>query len=1724
MSLLHVAPGNSNQEEQDARTANDVATTEDFDILGFPKDFREFQEMCDEIDSEWTVVENKKRSSTFKERVDEKIRSLELSQQCSDLDGLFECLSLDEYATSKESDRERFHKHCGGRKNRREERRREMRARLRKRNSRMAARKVKLDSVEPHSSPNEDEPNTSSNDFVEERNKMTRIATDTQGVPSNFELPDLLRSVSTFSQTQNFGEYSSHIEDWVSHLENIVILGYDMSKANSFTDIFMATVSYAKKYCNGKSIVMELYQIIDEVTTTCKEDPSQVDPHSWRDITGQDVIDKWELFKTNTIFKKISYLISAVMSLTVCTTKKIEWNVFGLQLVAVEAAKEQLMAVDVIDALIRTFVWMCDVGWRCMETQSLMPLLYSDARVQEYNENCDFVLAHSDAACAGNIDDLGAYEKKLDEVLMRTCKMKAVKNDGATALWLQKRYSELVAIKERLAAKRKNTDIRMAPLGFSLHGATSVGKTTLGKLTMNQSLAAMKYTNDDGVVDDDRILTLDMFDKYQSTYTSDILGVFMDDIGNAKPDFQKDSPHTSVIIKFFNNVAAQAIKAELNAKGVVFIDFKVGIVTTNKKDLDAHAYSNCPESILRRFYHVNVEVKEKYREAGSTMLNSAHPDLQAADTLAHDVWDLTIEKVHTFKNGSKEAYRFDVMEVDMPDGRKVRCEKLGLQDYLDVVIALSKKHKTIQDRLLEKSKRSAKAKYCDICSRLPQFCDCVEKEVVPHSLNIVSTIVQSAATHSLNRFYKKWTKPLTVAQWVVGFSPVRIMLTSSLEKVLDRELNRISPPVMVAFTPQWIFDTLVFQKLFSVWCESSAVYDIQRPLLIFTLFCTGLLGYGIVMHQHGHVAASIVLLWLGSVCGYFCQRMRVEHVKRAYLSKRDALSVHAKQLRDGYFPKGVLFAASLVVGVKLMSMWNNHRLKTNPQGFSPEEIDAQPGWFGFMMKQINWKSHSTVVGATPEHVQRTGLKNLGWANFTRSDGSKTACNIVYPQKGIVWYPLHVFYPSSDMTKQPADYVDVVVFRGKSRETSQFKFKAQLGHNSVFLDGLDMVATFVERCPDLKTNIEKFLPLKQTTGTSVCTMIVRDKEANVSHERVVVTHGDFGHKYLTMKGGCYSTTKAVTGSCMSMLITEEKNPIIAGFHIGGNSGKNYGVMMMVTQEQARSLREKLYSLPGIRGLANSTELPSTQYGIKILDSSEVHPNAKFFHEMPENVAIDVLGSTKLRTEMKSRVVPSILEKEARRLFDIKKHWGPPRLKPNWKAFNATLEYIIDPSDMFVPSELQRARKDWVNPIIAFAKDLNKKDSVRPLTDREMIMGVPGKRFLDAMPMNTSMGAPLFGPKSKYFFEVREGEMLIDRIPSPEVKVEMERCLACWERGERAYPVTCATLKDEATDVEKEKVRVFQAVAVAFGMYIRKWFLPIARVLSLCPELSESAVGINSFSKQWDDLMSHAEKFADDDRVVAWDYSKFDIRMNAQITYAALMCFIDIAEVCDYSEHDIKMMTSMVADIIHPLIDYNGTMIMAYNMNTSGNNITVNINGAANALYTRLGFFDACPEVENFRDAVALTTYGDDAKGSVAKQYRDRFNFKTYKAFLAKHGIKITEPDKSDHEGSDLHVDDADFLKRHSQYIPEIGCRIGKLSKESMYKPLCSNLQSKTETPQTVAISCVETYMHELFAHGREEYEKDQPKMVELCQNALHFVPPAVQYSFDSRVEMWHEKYS
>jgi flagellar biosynthesis GTPase FlhF len=1633
-----------------------------------------------------------------------------------------------------------------------------------------------------------------SKETIEQRNELARLAIETApqtqaSTPIDSNTWGKLLSSLSSARVSVGEEHQEEVDAWMGHIENIAILGYQLMRATTFIDCFVAVAAYAKMYIKNKSLVLELFQMINDLHTysmtgdvinedgAIQPEDKEIDTETPENVKwdADTWKEKWNLFKTNTVFTKMSFLITAAMSLTVCSIKEINWSPFGVKVISLQAAKKQVEAFDVIDAMVETFTWMAETGYEVVATKSLAPILYSDKKMAEYNDDFDWVTAHADAAFAGNVDDLSDFESKVDRALLKTISLKKEKPDAPTAVWLQARYSSLVRIKEKIVCKRRNTTMRFQPIGFSLFGGTGVGKTTLGKLTMNTALNAMGYSTSK-----DHQLTLDQFDQYQSTYTSDIEGVFLDDLANLKAEMASGTQIPSaVIIKFFNNVAAQAVKAELNEKGIVFINFKCGVVTTNVEDLDARAYSNCAASILRRLFHIKVRVKSKFCKPGGTSLDTDHPELQGAD-MTTDIWSIDIREAVAYTNrDGRDSYRFETITVKFDSGEKLYCKDLGLEDYLRVVVHLCKKHKRHQENLLKSNDKFEKQLYCphdiphpvcSICKVLPartiveakkklreqtlikkvaeqaafnETLQCIEcddenklemeddDEVQPESFEYIMQVVTNSAVKAVKRYVGKWLNPIGLVNSCLGYSPVSWLTERQLTKEMTQTLDDYGTPILVALTPECVFQTSVFQRCVNVWQNAAATRDLKWHSRIVSALTIPSAAYCIARRKPKALGCVLWFGWVGSMLMWSHWLKRKQIYRERYNSCRNALPSYVKSIRDQIKPSTALCAATVLLGVKLISMWNQNRIANltpdSVDNLSPENIDKSPGWFSHIVETLGLKFESNketttdtkenpIMSATTEQVSGKVSKNLFFAEYTRENGTGTNCGAFFPRKSVMVCPRHVLYEKANMNGTRTPRMTVTLHRHKN---AGGKFTVKVDNTSmVDIPDLDLIACYVPNCPDLPC-ADKFLVTEYPSGSTLARFVQRNSDYEIETENIRVKVEKTGHCYMNFLGGSYNCKISGKGSCMAPIIKEGKNPKILGFHAGGNN--SVGVMQTITLQQMEAAYAALEKLDGVVLSARSGIIPESQYERPVI-SGPVHKFAHVNNYTDEHF-VDVLGSTRVRRTQKSEVEKSILSDAVHEVTGVENIWGEPKMNPNWKAFNATLDKIVDPADMFWPEEMQRARNDWMEPLKPLMKTYAQKNVFRPLTEHEMVCGIDGVRFIDALPMNTSMGFPMYGKKHKHFPEVREGEKLITREIGPEVRKEMDRLLSCWKEGKRGYPVFSACLKDEPTKLTKDKVRVFTAAPVAFGLFIRKYFLMPSRFLSLYPREAELAVGINAMSPQWQTLMDFSEKFAKDgDGNFGMDYSAYDTRMNSQMTRDSMVSLIQLCEIGGYPKEDLEIMKMMIADFCHPLVEFNGTLLQFYNMNTSGNNITVQINCLGNSKYIRMCFYRLVRGEISFRKFVALITYGDDNKGSVAKQIRHLFNFFTVQKTLADIGVTITPPDKEAEGKAFFKLNELDFLKRNSVYHPDINMKVGALDPMSIYKSLHCNLKSEGATKKEVAIGCLEGASHEWWAHERETYEARMEELRKVA-DMVDLPVPALHYSFDERTNVWREKY-
>lgn len=1528
---------------------------------------------------------------------------------------------------------------------------------------------------------------------------------------------------------------SEECDALISTLESVAILGYQLMKADGYVSMVIALLGYMKMH-TSKSIIKTILAEVDRAVGA----PTEMEPNG---DSLQAASDYWELFKSNKAFKRISFLMAAAMSLSVCKTKKIEWSPFGFQVICLEAMQEQIKPTTLVDTLLSTFKWFYETGSLVIETKSLVPIMYSDQNVRKFHADVEYVLANSDTIINGNGSDVQEFSDLVETTLTAICAFKAAKTEGPSASWLQARYERVVQIKQLLHARRKSSQLKTSPYGLSITGSSGVGKSTLAKIFAKVAATAILKRYDPS-----KSITIDPEDPHQNTYTSDVEIVFIDDIGNGKAQFQKNSP-TNMIIKFFNNVAAQAIKAELNAKGVCYIDFKVGILTSNFKDFNVRSYTEKPEACLRRFDHVTPKIRPEFRKAGGVSLDVTK--IPECGGMLVDVWLLTIEECVVYETDQGvDTYKFVPYTFTNQFGELAVAKDIGLHDAMLCVAQNAKKHAKQQAALIERATDFESMEFCTQCC-LPakEMCKCLStveeseeeasasdgecsveeceptvelaKSMVPNS-SILKDIAQDAITDSFYSIFSGLNSQYLFWERVVGFSPIRRYATKQLTSELENWSTHMGSALYNHLVPDSVKNSYLVRGLRLQFDLSATYYDLSRWSIrvrnyvgLYFLYCWY---YGIDYSVYTTLLWAIVVLFTL----YLYQQCRMKAIRKEFLRRNDVLyranlEPNASKTSSFRPSKSVvpITGAAIAIGIALIGRWLSQRNEFETNSEKKKEIS----WMGLVMEQLKFSCNvpRACQTATTEQISATVKKSVAYATFTLPNGYKGTNSLVFMQKGIAMFPEHVFYDRGDPSREKFTRLSIHT-ELHDGPNGHMDFYADSANCVPFCDGSDLVLCNIERCPDA-FDFYKWLPTTLPKGSSMAVLAGRRLKQFFS-EPVNVTYMVTGHKHNSkMNGGEYNHATDYRGLCMTPVIVDGTSPCVVGFHIASDM-VSHGAMVTVTQSSYSATLDALRALPGVLVASRGELLPDSSYGIPIL-SGPAHPKSKFVG-LDHKSKCTVYGSVRLRRESRSTVSTSCISDYVSEATGVENQWGPPQMIPNWGAYNATLVHLMDPCLDFPPEAVQRAREDFLCPLLPLVEAYAKSNVLRPLVGKEIVLGVPGELRINPLDMSTSLGYPLSGPKEREFEEIREGEILVDRIPSERIQNEVSRLMACWEKGERAYPIVSACLKDEATPLCKSKVRVFFIAPVALSLSIRKYFLSILGFLSANKELSEQAVGTNCFGPGWDQLMSHVESFADDDLFVGWDYSKYDTRLSSQLTTASWLVLINIAEASGcYSSHDLLIMKAMVTDIVHPVIDYNGTLVSFTSVNTSGHNCTVDINGLANSVLNRLAYDDLIGLETPFRDNVAIMTYGDDLAGSVHPDYRD-FNFRTVKEFFAAHGIKITLPDKSDIICDFLNRKDLDFLKRSSNYIPEIDTRLGKLVEDSIFKSLHANLESKKVSRREVSASALVGAMHEWFAHGRDIYELRQDQMREVCERAGMKLN-AVEITFDDRAHHWLENY-
>lgn len=1471
------------------------------------------------------------------------------------------------------------------------------------------------------------------------------------------------------------------------------------------------------------------------------------DAPTWLKLLSQSMTN-WKLILTNPGFGKVSKLLSLLVTLGL-VEKDIKFDVGRMNVFSIGAQRQQATCVDLIDAVFETVRFFGEGAYACFSANSVRPLLFSSDEMGQMEEKYQRLLELWEYAKNGNLKKfVGVSEKEFDKFTQDLCEkfqyLSKTTVSNAERRIYRDRWEKVNKIITEFASSRIRGGLRASPYTFKVFGASAVGKSTFTDLLMVTSLKACGAP-----ANDDHIITLNADDKHMSNMRSYVSGIKIDDFGNTKMEYMEKSP-SDWVIAICNNIKRYAVMADLEHKGKISIEPKVVSINTNVEDLLAHQLSNEPVSIGRRAHdHWLLEVKPEFQgeEPDGSLNGRIDPEKVISafgDNPIVDIWLCTHRQLVVNKSAAKgKAATFCFRD----DPKMTRVDVHTVLRYTSEQASM---HHRMQDVLVaNNTELGTKIDWCRKCN-VP-FASCPCASFSPQAgigaaafVSGVRMLATPGYTRPLHVFGRKLARTLCMIDVAARkrAEARALRIVTSIEDVscgaAVAGYKWLCDSPYAEWTT-WIPEQWLNSDVAQYAIAASAYDGIRNRVqakfyarLMWVIFATvlgflvGAPKFGVVMFLFA--AGALEVLGFAALA----EKERQAHFEHI-VKQRTLVSETFKSARDDHVKHALLTFGSFAIAWGAYKVYKGYKtMKTiDTQGnLAPSSVEDLANRD---LETNPWKIASAQ--SIPVGVDH-GIQSDQWENVfkkccmtltvERDDLRVTNSFAFVLDSNLLIIPSHMIPPTSCKAE---------VFKTDTKEFSTRTFNLSPSNCQVIGD-TDFALVHAHSYGPAKNRLDLF-PEKLVGKSTRAKFLGYDLEREF--QTVTVRWEPDHETYNGFKSafGSYYELDFPTynGLCMSPIVSDATTGHIIGFHIGGVANTIDGCAHGISKELIKNAlvqlkkNDKTYQL-----VPQARDLDESILGKNFKVSDFVHQKSptRFLTGKP-NIAVygSVTGRAKHRSMVEKTVISDLVDEH----FGVPNTWDGPKFKgpdpekpETWRPWQASLEVCSKPSFGFDSGQVAIAMDDYLSDLeVEYLKNRSYwNKELKPLSELATVSGLDSKKFIDGISAKTSMGYPIGGPKKKWMVDLDPSDLTDEEISCPrefvqEVKDEYARLVKLALAGESLNCIFAASLKDEPTPVTKDKVRVFQAAPVALQLMIRKYFLPLARFISMHPLTSECAVGINAQGDEWEQLSNFMAKYGRD-RIIAGDYSKYDLRMPAQLTMAAFKVLIRMAKWSgNYSEADIRVMEVIASDVIYPLVAFNGDLIRFFGSHPSGQNLTAYINSIVNSLLNRLAFQAVYPG-HKFRSAVALNTYGDDMKGSVKEGF-DLFNFSHLKKFYGEHDIVFTTPDKREGDNIKFFTDEeADFLKRKNVYNEDFGAYVGCLAEPSIYKMLHSIVRSKHVSNWEVCEQNMDCALREWQFYGREVYE-DRRATLKKVADAASLKPREIDIDFDMRVDSWKKKY-
>lgn len=374
-----------------------------------------------------------------------------------------------------------------------------------------------------------------------------------------------------------------------------------------------------------------------------------------------------------------------------------------------------------------------------------------------------------------------------------------------------------------------------------------------------------------------------------------------------------------------------------------------------------------------------------------------------------------------------------------------------------------------------------------------------------------------------------------------------------------------------------------------------------------------------------------------------------------------------------------------------------------------------------------------------------------------------------------------------------------------------------------------------------------------------------------------------------------------------------------------------------------------------------------------------------------------------------------------------------------------------------------------------------------------------------PMNTASTENI---KSLYFEALHNGDDKLRLHYLGEIEKMVLEAELDLKNGIRPAFVYSDALKDETRPLSKVfegKTRMFSGCPFVLLILFRKYFGAFQDEFFHLNLKIGSAIGINPYSEQWDELAQRLLRYTKDPSVPsigAGDYSKFDCSEQPEI----------LQEVCTiinwwYGPSEATLIRKRLwSEITHSRHVFGKEFFEWCNGMPSGNPMTAIINTMYNQLAFRMcwcytpSFMDV--GMDRFNTMVYMCALGDDNIFSVSPLMRDEFNEIFLAETMPKIGLTYTTESKGVAVVPFRRITEVDFLKRSFKQFKVNGTPrwFAPIQLTTITEML--NWTKRGYMADQITVDNINVALRELSLHGKSTFDYWQPILTRL---RLEYLP-------------------